>query len=537
MPTTPLSTPSTRPFTPHGRPPRGLDSVPRSTSHQGAFGRIFRNLPPFEPDDADLVALAATMIEGLTPEGNPLETDDASAPSNNPDIPAGYTYLGQFLDHDLTFDPNSLLQRDNDPDGVQNFRTPKFDLDSLYGSGPDDSPYLYADGVQFLLGPNDHGEIDLPRNSAGRGLTGDPRNDENVIISQLHLAFLEYHNAVVDEIAAVGDATDMLFEDARQVVRWHYQWLVLHDFLTKLVGQGIVDDILKKDTLGIAVGGGVGSASQWKPDLKFYAYKVQPFIPVEFSVAAYRFGHSQVRANYALNFDTAGNNSDGSPKEIPIFDPKNPDDPNANDLRGFRPRPADRTIDWFRFFFDLGGLPGETQLTRTIDTQLSHGLGGLPTSVASNPSSLAARNLLRGKSLGLPSGQDVAREMGIPEYLIISTDNHALPFRIGTAYTLPDGTPDPTVPADPPNKAALELAFGRQTPLWYYILKEAELLTQGRCLGPVGGRIVAEVFIGLMAGDSLSFLNREPDWRPKADEFGCTQDGVFTIMDLIKHVQ
>src|SRR5262249_33226265 len=144
------------------------------------------------------------------------------APSNNARIPAGFTYLGQFIDHDLTFDPTSKLQRDNDPDGLQNFRTPRFDLDSIYGRGPDDSPFLYQDGVRMLIGKNATNEDDLPRNSAGRALIGDPRNDENLIVSQLHLAFLKYHNKVVDEIAKANPSLSgtALFEQARQVVRW-----------------------------------------------------------------------------------------------------------------------------------------------------------------------------------------------------------------------------------------------------------------------------------------------------------------------------
>src|SRR5215510_14402145 len=176
-------------------PIRGLEDVPRSALYEGRFGRMFRNLPPFAPDDADLLSLGALMIE------TQAQADDSNL--DNPDIPAGFTYFGQFIDHDITFDPNSKLQRDNDPDALRNFRTPRYDLDSLYADGPDNNPYLYADdGSHLLIGKvnsdqNDLDEKDLPRNSQGRALIGDPRNDEKLIVSQIALAFLKFHNAVL----------------------------------------------------------------------------------------------------------------------------------------------------------------------------------------------------------------------------------------------------------------------------------------------------------------------------------------------------
>jgi hypothetical protein len=510
--------------TPHGRVLRGLESVPRSLSYEGRFGRLFRNLPPFEPDDQDLIDLAASMIE------NDVDLDeDETVPSDNARVPAGFTYLGQFIDHDLTFDPTSKLQRDNDPDGLRNFRTPRFDLDSLYGRGPDDSPFQYeADGIRFLIDTRG-GEKDLPRNSIGVALIGDPRNDENLIVSQLHLAFLKYHNQVVAELAR-NPGGGSLFEDARTLVRWHYQWVVLHDFLERIVGQEVIDDILKAEPYRV-IGRNAGPSYRLKADLKFFDWKQQPFMPVEFSGAAYRFGHSMVRRDYALNAATAAEG-----QEVVIFDPAHPNDPNANDLRGFRPRPPNRQIEWFRFF-RFPGKEKEVQPARAIDTLLVFPLGGLPTSVARNPSSLPARNLLRGKALGLPSGQAVACAMGISERLIVRSDNTEHRLQVGSGYKLPNGKPDPSVPPVSPKKAHLEQVFGQETPLWYYILKEAELIGKGETLGPVGGRIVAEVFIGILMGDSLSFLNVAPHWRPKAGQFGCPADGKFTMADLLRHVQ
>ncbi|HTD85851.1 MAG TPA: hypothetical protein VK850_04680, partial [Candidatus Binatia bacterium] len=164
---------------------------------------------------------------------------------------------------------------------------------------------------------------------------------------------------------------------------------------------------------------------------------------------------------------------------------------------------------------------------------LSTGLGVLPDIVASNPNSLAARNLLRGKALGLPSGQDVARAMGIPEEFLVGNSKNKL--QIGPAYKLPDGKPDPSVPAiDAALKIELETAFGTATPLWYYILKEAEVFAAGQHLGPVGGRIVAEVFLGILKADPTSYLNIAPRWEPSKGQFGCMQNGHYSIQNLLQ---
>ena len=128
---------------------RGLSSVARSTLNEGRFGRMFRTLAPLDPGADAINALVAHMKEaGEAPSGD------------NHKIPSGYTYFGQFVDHDITFDPMSQLQKVNDPDALIDFRTPRFDLDSLYGSGPSDSPFLYESnsptnrGLKLLVGHN-----------------------------------------------------------------------------------------------------------------------------------------------------------------------------------------------------------------------------------------------------------------------------------------------------------------------------------------------------------------------------------------------
>ena len=276
---------------------RGLDGVPSSAQFEGRFGRIFRTLPAARFTEDDLRQLALQMVakdEGApTPE---TDTDD----EENTGISAGYTYLGQFIDHDITFDPASSLDKTNDPNALVDYRTPRFDLDSVYGRGPDDQPYLYQDdGLHFLLGkqltgnPVDGGTHDLPRNGSSgrrRALIGDPRNDENVIVSQLQGIFLRFHNALVDYLSG----TDATFGDVQRLVRWHYQWVILHDFLPTIIGPEMLYSILPHLKSGKSI-------TEDRPQLRFYNPRNDPFMPVEFSVAAYRFGHSMVRPIYRLN--------------------------------------------------------------------------------------------------------------------------------------------------------------------------------------------------------------------------------------------
>src|SRR5215469_17742610 len=212
------TSPLTQPH--HGKPLRGLMTTPASPLFQGRFGRMFRSLPAAKYGKNDnesraaLMALGEAMVSGF----------DAPKDGNDPEesgIPALYTYFGQFVDHDITFDPMSSLIRHSDPDALTDFRTPAFDLDNVYGRGPDDQPYLYNNGPKFLLGEAlDNGAPDLPRNNAtpARALIGDPRNDENSIVSQLQALMLRFHNRVVD------DNPSLDFPAIQKIVRFHYQW-------------------------------------------------------------------------------------------------------------------------------------------------------------------------------------------------------------------------------------------------------------------------------------------------------------------------
>ncbi len=446
-----------------GSRPRGLDSVPRSTSYDGRYGRMFRELPPFAPTDAALKKLADSM------------TDVAGADGDNPDIDSGYTYLGQFVDHDITFDPVSSLDRVNDPDALNTFRTPRFDLDCLYGRGQADSPYLYdqEDPASLLVGRNTSREdepVDLPRNQQGRALIGDPRNDVHFIVSQLHLAFIRFHNAVVDHLRFQVEPA-ALFEEARQVVTWHYQWVVVHDFLVRLVGPELLGEVLVT----------APRSGKARAVLSYFTWRTRPFVPVEFSAAAYRFGHSMVRGDYRIN-DTL--------EVLPILT----DIRVANRLQhlgGFRTLPKDWSVQWKHLFTTGEGPP---QPSRRIDTRLAEPLRKLPPLVDRDRRSLGLLNMMRGRALQLPSGQAVAGAMG----------------------TAVDDA---------------QLRLTGETPLWFYLLREAEILSDGRRLGPTGGRIVAEVLIGLLKGDPSSFLRQQPAWRP---ELPSAEPGHFTMVDLLR---
>lgn len=487
----------------HGHLRLGEAETPKSAFYrQGRFGRLFPQLPSFASD----TPLIRAALAELGAPGGPMDPgDDLSDPitlitdpakslenPDNPTLTAGFTFLGQFLDHDMTFDPTSSLARVQDPESIRNFRIPALDLDSVYGSGPGASPHLYdqtVDGgrttllVEKIPGSEKVSidkkvRFDLPRNSQSTALIGDPRNDENLIVSQLQLAMLRFHNAV---LADVNDATDEshtagdIFDETQRVVRWHYQWLILHEFLPNTVGQEVIDDVLS---------GGP----------KHYKWRNEPYIPVEFSVAAYRFGHSQVRSSYRANFGTSA--SDASKQFFALFfDPtaSNPNDP--TDLRGGR-RAARRFIDW-QTFFDFGD--GRKRQNKKIDTKLSTILFKLMGTAQGEPNSLATRNLLRALTMQVPSGQNVAKAMKLPEL-------------------------------QPKDLADLKpFHLQQRTPLWFYVLREADVMEGGNRLGPVGGRIVAEVIAGLILGDGQSYLRQDPDWQPT---YGT--DGSFTTVDLLK---
>jgi heme peroxidase len=469
------------------------------------FGRIF-NLPPFA--DLNAPSLPGALMAMGSPGGildakDPLDQGpvnlitNPALSANNPDNPthtAGTHFMGQFFDHDLTFDQTSHLGVPLEPTQAPNVRTPAFDLDSVYGGGPGGSPALYdpADRDKFLVESGGLFE-DLPRRPDRTAIIADPRNDENLIIGGLHAAFLLFHNRVVDFVRAQGQ-TGSAFAAAQQLVRWHYQWLVLHEFLPLFIGQAMVDDILRNGRRVYRPAPG------------------QQFIPVEFQGAAYRFGHSMVRPSYRANLagDPGGNPATGAPAFFGmIFDPAGDGQADPPDLRGGARAPR-RFIGW-QTFYDFGGsFSSALRRNKLIDTKISTPLFHLPVNTIAPgteaaPLVLPQRNLLRQITWSMPSGQAIAQALGVTPVLWAQDFPELQQF----AHGLPSSTP-----------------------LWYYVLKEAEVLAGGRSLAGVGARIVGEVFIGLLQLDRGSYLATNPNWRPTLPRLSGAA-GDFRMVDLL----
>ncbi|MEH6690169.1 MAG: heme peroxidase family protein [Pseudorhizobium pelagicum] len=512
----------------HGHGVRGMK---RGTLHSfngigdpGKFGIMFPGLVPLHAEDDALFELAEAMRDKGEPGDNPDPEGD------NRSIPAGYTYLGQFIDHDITLDTTPLDQQKADPKATENFRTPALDLDSVYGDGPGIHPYLYQrDETSFAIIPkmlightaestDQAGKKipslpnDLPRNQVGHALIFDERNDENLLVAQMHLLMLRFHNAVVYWLQHKDPTLKgmALFSEARRIVTWHYQWIVLFDFVERLTEPGLVTKIKTHGR-------------------QFYRFKLRPYMPSEFAAACYRLGHSMVRETYSHNRvfgPEDGTFANGSLDLLFFFTGKSgkivgelaPDpSPPPPPLPPLKQLPSNWVIDWRRFF-DIAGQGGPDftfNFSRKLDPFIApslHSLPGLrddPTEQGRREANLAFRNLRRGVQIGLPSGQAICRAMGIE------------PMTPDEIATGPDG------------EVARKHGLHETTPLWYYVLKEAEHYYKGKRLGPMASTIVAETFLGMVHGDQESFLWQRSNWKPELP--GATE-GHFTMADLIRFV-
>jgi hypothetical protein len=412
-------------------------------------------------------------------------------------IPAGYTYFGQFVDHDITLDIGSKLDAETDATIINNMRSPSVDLDSVYGSGPALDPFMYdfpvagpPTAIKLLIGVNQNSgpggpgsaggsgpmgtptNSDLPRVSTNTAVIGDPRNDENLIVSQIHHTMLKFHNQVVDGLVAAGFPGD-IFLEAKRVVTHHYQWAVVHDFLKRICGGNVVDTAL------VSVTAAKGSAFA---------------MPVEFAVGAYRFGHSMIRERYWVN---------AAQINAPL-----------SDVFAFARNPllpvfSNWVVD-FNAFFDTGFFAAVHNKATKIDSTLAPGLDLLP-GFSGLMAMLASRNLLRGLALGLPSGQGVAGHFGVAA-LTIAQLKEGLPAEEAELLDSDDGL------------------LLKKTPLWYYVLREAAVLNGGNQLGPVGGRIVANTFVRMLKRDEDSYLNATSPFTPSLPS---ASGGQFTVADLV----
>jgi hypothetical protein len=468
----------------HGAELRGMFLTTKDRLAEGRFGLMFKRLPAFAPPDALLDGLARTMVEDQTvPDDQHLNT--------SPRLFAGFTFIGQFIDHDITLDTTPFNLQQADPDATVNFRTPRYDLDVLYGLGPVSEPQFYdpADPAKLALATNVNGVLDVRRDGNGRAIIPDRRNDENLIIVQLHKAVAQFHNRIVDYARSKGIRQEWVFETARRLTRWHYQWAVIHDFLPRFIGDELVgpNGAVYKEVAGKPP---VINLTYYKPTNR----DGRPFMPVEFAVAAYRFGHSIIRPFYVINqtsLDRGG---------VPVFGPDG-----GFNLNGGRPVPADLVMEWKNILPVDPAFPARPP--RKIDTKLSLPLTMLPGSAVPPPDPtihLAVRNTLRGKKVGLPSGQQVARAMRVN---VLSNATLGL-------------SNDP--------------GWGGEAPLWFYILREAELPPYStQRLGAVGGRIMAETLVGLLQRDPNSYLYLDAAWKPAPPIAPAT--GQFGFVDLLRY--
>ena len=491
-------------------------------------------------------------------------TSERSGASSS-DIAQGYTYWGQFIDHDITagtdrsheftisepdFEPVAPADVEKD---IENMRTPFLDLDSVYGDergpfGENASLYVHNGSTptaNLKVGTNDPAsgrlpdpelgnERDLPRNTNQEVFPerpetianiGDLRNDENLIIAQFHLSFIKFYNRVV-ELLRANDASASerdLYIEARKQTKFHYQWLVVNDFLQTICGSGAVNQALRA------------------PD---FFEKGKVFMPLEFSTAVYRFGHSMVRNEYDFNrnFGRAENPPGG---ENPLVDRAGFDLLFSFTGKGAieNPRfnltlPENWVIEWDRFF-DITGLEQDEdgnlitdRFARRIDTFLALPLSNManederflsdeerdrlnvtPAVFNSIMKHLARRNLLRGYLLSMPTGQALARSLNIPR--LIESD-----LLRGNSEEL--------------NLHLKESGFLKHTPLWYYVLKESEI-TVGDHLGPLGAYIIAQTIVGLILAEPHSYLN--DGWDPDQGIVRQSGDAFEGIMDFLRFGQ
>ena len=422
-------------------------------------------------------------------------------------IPAGYTYLGQFIDHDLTMDRTEVMFGSSvAPSDMLQGRSPSLDLDSLYGAGPQDagSERFYADdGLRLKMGKTDDGKpFDLPREGK-KILIPDHRNDENLAVGQTHLAFIRFHNRVIKELRSVPQAKR--FAKARRAVVKHYQWMIRHDYLPRICQESVVADVF---TNGRKI---------FEPNAND---SMATSMPIEFAVAAFRLGHSMIRGAYEWNavFQDGG----GTLEALFSFSGT------GGNLTESSPLPAVRPADWRRLYdfpaaghANLAGPPGKFNRAMRIDTRIVNPLDKLPLGAIGaqkKPAdkmelNLAFRNLVRARMVKLATGQDMARRL----------KDKGLAVKALTKKQIVDGAGGAELSS---LTAAQRTAVAGNTPLWFYILREAEL--NGGKLDGVGARIVAETFHRAIAGSKASII-RHKEFVPHFAE----DDETFNMPDLL----
>ena len=424
-------------------------------------------------------------------------------------IPSIYTYLGQFIDHDITArtDRDSEFSNISDPNSItpkspaevvanlRNGRRPQLDLDSVFGEGPSFTKYYKAEAdhlynnvsLNLYIEDSPAGYLDLRRENK-KAEIADERNDENLMVSQLHACFIKMYNKINTAIEP-GLTNQEAYSRARQLTRWAYQYVVVNDYLHQVCDASIMNDIQLNGP--------------------FYYSSNIPYMPLEFSVAAFRFGHAMIRPFYNIN-DTQTKN---------IMELLGPSMSNLMD-NGTGKLKSENVIKWSHYASFNGSTP--TNMARKISPFIAKGLFDLsPVGATPPPSvlaSLSQRNLLRGYLLSIPAGQSIAEAMRISPL---------------THQQLVEGLNDE-------QKCALyDSGFTARTPLWYYVLQEAKVQQDGNKLGYVGSKLVGETLVGLVKGDFNSYMNNMTD--PAVTPDGILLPGsttpIKTIADILTYAE
>jgi hypothetical protein len=463
------------------------------------YFRLFDTIPPLISNIADLELLSTIMQKVEPPKPVPLPDviipDPATIGST---MSALATYWGQFVDHDITFEDRSILgPNPTNINELVNERTSWFDLDCVYGTA---NQYLTEEnGTKFLIVTNAVGEEDLPRDQlTGQALIADTRNNENLIIQHIHLAFLRFHNRIVSELSVNTLLTPVeLVSQAKRIVTNHYQHMVINEYIKKIILAEEFNRLFVNEfnILGSKI------------------YTETPKMPIEVAGAMYRFGHAIIRNQYYLNAN----------EELPIFSLKKP-----LDMRGMRPLPPGLHLDW-HLFTPMPNFNG-FQVTEKINPYLVQNLFQLP---LDNNDSLSRRNLVRGNVYQLPSGQSIAKFLGVP---YLDNTNPDPNFHVNIALEpnfAAENALDPAEVITPETLIFLNNTFGSETPLWFYTLREAEVFGNGNCLGPVASRVVGEFFYSLLKKSNTSILNNP--FTPTVGEFGCVEQGTYLFCDWIAY--
>jgi hypothetical protein len=505
-------------------------AVDKRVEFERRFDFLFLEL---QNDPNNLLPEARKTRDALVDLGKAMADDGTDAAAGDSTFSAVYTYFGQFVDHDITLEKSGQpgmkppVEEDLKPlplqdirDQTRNVRTGVFELDSVYNRPARRDPE--PNGPRMKLGrvspsgnrpPRKDDFNDLPRRPVPpnfpnerdpverdrEALIGDPRNDENLIVAQMHVAFLRAHNRLLEEVSSPER-----FKKAKRRLRRHYQHVVIHDFLKQIAEPSIVDDTIKRNRV-------------YKPGEDEF------FMPLEFSVAAYRFGHSMVRGeyNYNLNFNSTDTAVIGRARLFPelfMFTAL------SGQIRDLETVPENWIIQWQNFF--RGG--DFFNKARKIDTKLVEPLEHLQTMDGQTEpglvAKLAVRNLLRGYQLRMPTGQAVAR--ALQKRL---KDVRDIPVLAAAQIRKGAGR---GAAGDKQRQVLTDSGFDERTPLWYYILAEAALLRDGRRLGPVGSTIVAEVLVGLVRRSPDSILAAGLNWKPNLPS---EEPGEFTLHDLLRY--